>query len=137
MTDDELRALVREAIARHMGGAAPARLGPSPTPGPLARAGQASSFGDPLHGQGFAVEPSPAGPGLVPAGTPPAAPAVVIANAPGGVAIAAGPGATVQVHISHAVFALPPARDGGHEGPCATEPDADCNSCGFCQSYGH
>jgi hypothetical protein len=62
---------------------------------------------------------------------------VVIASAPGGVAIAAGPGATVQVHISHAAFSLPPACEGGHDGPCAIEPDAACNQCGFCQSYGH
>lgn len=132
MTDDELRMLVREAIARHMAGVAPGRLadlpprdrGPEPRP----------SLDQPRPGS---PHPSLHGLAANPAATSLGAPAVVIAHAPGGVAIAAGPGATVQVHISHAAFALPPACDGGHDGPCATEPDAACNSCGFCQSYGH
>jgi hypothetical protein len=38
MTDDELRALVRDAIARHLGGAAPAAASSSPVPAPPWRA---------------------------------------------------------------------------------------------------
>jgi hypothetical protein len=105
MTDDQLRALVREAVAR--------QLGTVGTPQPLA-----------------AFEPG--GISAVPPGA-----AVTVAAAHGGVAVAAGPGAVVQVHISHAVFTLPGAIDGTDSGPCRTEPHSDCTRCGFCQSYGY
>lgn len=130
MTDDELRALVREAIARQMmGGALAGRGGGLPQPAPAPSPDLAASWGT------APSLPSPALSPQVPA--PSAGATVVIANAPGGVAIAAGPGATVQVHISHATFSLLPACEGGHDGPCAVEPDAACNQCGFCQSFGH
>jgi hypothetical protein len=105
MTDDQLRALVRDAIARHMGGATSRPLtGPEePLPQALPR--------DPR-------------------------PTVVAAHAPGGVAIAVGPGAMVHVHVSHATFELPTLSDGVGEGPCHVEPSTSCNKCGFCQSYG-
>lgn len=131
MTDDQIRALVREAIARHLGQAPVGRHAMAPVPylhGP--RAG-AADIGPSAASLARAIT------SLAPQGRPADSPAVVVANAPGGVAIAAGPGASVQVHISHAVFAVPTARDGGHDGPCATEPGADCTHCGFCQSYGH
>jgi hypothetical protein len=134
MTDDQLRLIVREAIARHMsGGAAPARppavphgpgsvgTGTRAMPAPSWAPAPAAWF-PPGHQQPADASPSPS---------------VVIANAPGGMAIAAGPGATVQVHISHAAFALAPASDDGRDGPCANEPGASCNQCGFCQSFGH
>ena len=38
MTDEELRTLVRDAIARHLGGAAPAAPPPAAAPVPLWRA---------------------------------------------------------------------------------------------------
>ena len=38
MTDDELRALVRDAVARHLGGGAPAATSPTAVPVPLWRA---------------------------------------------------------------------------------------------------
>lgn len=132
MTDDELRALVREAIGRHMaaGGVAPrpvlpqlAGAGPAP---PLAAPGRGAFPGAQATGAaGWPGSPSPS------------PSSVVIASAPGGVALAVGPGATVQVHISHATFALPPASEGGADGPCTVDPHADCNHCGFCQSFGH
>lgn len=34
MTDDELRTIVREAVARHLGGAAAAPAAPAPVPAP-------------------------------------------------------------------------------------------------------
>lgn len=123
MTDDQIRALVRDAIARHMAGAEPSPVMALPPP---ARPAQAFPAWAPA---GLAVPASSQGQAQ--------APVAVIASAPGGLAIAVGPGATVQLHVSHAAFALPPACDGGHDGPCAIEPDAACNQCGFCQSFGH
>jgi hypothetical protein len=38
MTDDELRALVRDAVARHLGGSAAAPVSPAAVPVPLWRA---------------------------------------------------------------------------------------------------
>lgn len=134
MTDDQIRALVREAIARHLGQAPAGR--PAMPPATLLPPPGGAGFGVQAAGMS-AASLAEAITGRGQAGEPPAAPVVVVANAPGGVAIAAGPGASVQVHISHAVFAVPPARDGGHDGPCATDPAADCTHCGFCQSYGH
>lgn len=132
MTDDELRAMVREAIARHVGGIAGGR-GVSPAAA-LVPSWSPSSAG--LGGVPSARLSS--APALTPAATAlPSAPSIVTASAPGGIALAVGPGATVQLHISHAAFSLPPACEGGHDGPCTIEPDAACNQCGFCQSYGH
>ena len=120
MTDDQIRAAVRDAIARHLGtlpGAVPSHVPPSPV-----------SWATPAD-DGFGFDAS-----VAQVSAPNAA---VIASAPGGIAIAAGPGAVVQVHVSHATFAIPTASEGGQDGPCVTEPHASCNKCGFCQSFGH
>jgi hypothetical protein len=118
MNEDQLRALVRDAIARHVPrGAAPGG------PADASFAGTTS----PRH----ALEVTGvSGPVLAPSSP-------VTAYAPGGVAIAAGPGAVVQVHlthISHALFAVPSP---GGDGPCLIEPGVGWNHCGFCQTYGH
>lgn len=115
MTDDQLRGMVREAIARHMGAVAPRMAAPGTTAPP-----RQAAFSAPL----------------VPAAAVPMPAVYVAANAPGGIAIAAGPGASVQVHISHATFALPPC-DGSHSGTCEIDPHGACDQCGFCQSFGH
>lgn len=121
MNEDQLRALIRESVARHLAGTglAPVASPSSPSPTLLA----------PLV-PGSTGERATSGVTLAPG-------AVSIASAPGGVAIVAGPGASVTIHISHATFALPTALDGTADGPCQTEPHAGCTSCGFCQSLGY
>jgi hypothetical protein len=114
MTDDQLRALVRDAIARHMAGAPASVSGPGTYP----------AAGD---GAGSTARALP----------PATAQVAVTANAPGGVAIAIAPGAHVHLHVSHATLDLPPMSHGPGDGPCDIEPSAACNRCGFCQSYGH
>lgn len=130
MTDDELRAIVREAIARHMAGGAVTRRHAAACPA-------AMDPGAALVPEWGTARIPQAAPPSSQARTPAAGASAVIANAPGGVAIAAGPGASVQVHISHATFALLPARDGGRDGSCGHEPGGTCNQCGFCQSFGY
>jgi hypothetical protein len=112
MTDDQLRALVRDAITRHVAEAASRPPAGGPTP----------------------VAATPLAPTLPLAPIPQVA---VTAHASGGVAIAIGPGSHVQLHVSHATFDLPTLSDGVGDGPCHVEPGATCNRCGFCQSYGH
>lgn len=109
MTDDQIRLLVREILARH--------LGPTSPPGTATEAAGRAA--------GRAVAPSAT------------APVTVTASAQGGLAVAAAPGATVHVHVSHAVLAVPVLSDGTETGPCDLEPHGPCSQCGFCQSLGH
>jgi hypothetical protein len=130
MNDDQLRALIRESVARHLGTSGIAPMPGLPVPAsmlPPGRPGTSHSSAEPTGGD--VVE--------LAGGITSAPGAVSIASAPGGIGIAAGPGASVTIHISHATFALPTALDGSHDGPCQTEPHAGCTTCGFCQSLGY
>ena len=131
MNDDQLRALIRESVARHLGASGVAPLAPAPP----------SSGATPSLLSSAAPVPSPdpfrTGVASLAGGMLSAPGAVSISSAPGGIAIVAGPGASVAIHVSHATFALPTALDGSHDGPCQTEPHAGCTTCGFCQSLGY
>lgn len=121
MTDDQLRALVRDSVARHlaaMGAGTPAGLAPPPP-----------AWAQPAT--------APSEPATMTSGVTAAQGAVTIASAPGGIAIAAAPGSVVHLHVSHATFSLPTALDGSSDGPCMTEPHSGCTGCGFCQSLGY
>ncbi len=127
MNEDQLRALIRESVARHLAGTGLAPVPPSPA-FPVLAPGLLPAPGVP--------PPAVAGGDIV-GGATVAPGSVSIASAPAGIAILAAPGAAVNVHISHATFALPMATDGRSDGPCQTEPHAGCTSCGFCQSLGY
>jgi hypothetical protein len=137
MTDDQLRSLIRDAVARHLAGngqpgvPAPggALDGGSRTFAPMATVPPAQAARDAFQ--------APASYDSGSTTTAFAPGTVTIASAPGGVAIAAAPGSVVHLHISHATFALPAALDGAFDGPCRTEPHAGCTNCGFCQSLGY
>jgi hypothetical protein len=137
MTDDQLRALIRDAVARHLAGTSQPQPPPfagrpfdpgtlpfvSPGPAPAQEFTPPAARHEP---EGVSVATTALAPG-----------AVTIASAPGGVAFAAAPGSVVHLHVSHATFALPAALDGSFDGPCRTEPHSACTNCGFCQSLGY
>ena len=136
MTDDQLRALIRESVARHLASVAPTRVPavpPSPGLFPMMPAGGylGSAF-DATTAQDLDV-PAPTSSSAVTS----AHGVMSVASAPGGIAVVAAPGSIVHLHVSHATFALPTALDGSSDGPCVTEPHAGCTSCGFCQSLGY
>ena len=114
MNDDQLRALIRESVARHLGASGITPVPPPPSV-PHVVASPASSVSGPDLDR----------------------PGQDLASAPGGLAVVAAPGASVAIHVSHVTFALPTAIDGSHDGPCQTEPHAGCTNCGFCQSLGY
>ena len=116
MHDDELRLLVREAVARHLGGGshgAGAAFGERALPSAAHGAfdGRAGSLGAEAPGA-----PKPRGEG----GLAKAAPNVAL---------------SWKTHQSHGrfVFLAPTEPDA----PCVVEPEVRCHHCGFCQSYGH
>jgi hypothetical protein len=130
MTDDQLRGIIREAVARHLAAAGPIGMSTGPLPAALAAtqladAAMLPALAPPRSSASLATHVA-SGDG-----------AVSIASAPGGIAVAAAPGAVVHFHVSHATFTLPTALDGSADGPCITEPHAGCTSCGFCQSLGY
>lgn len=134
MTDNQLRAIIRDAVARHLAGTGQTAVPPSPG-SPDVLGSRRPVFGEPQP----PASPDPgglAGPGSS-ATLASLHNAVSIASAPGGIAVAAAPGSIVHLHVSHATFSLPSALDGSFDGPCRTEPHANCTSCGFCQSLGY
>jgi hypothetical protein len=136
MTDDQLRALIRESVARHLAALSPARVPVAPPSSGLSPVTPASwpvlSAFDAASAQHFDTPASTSSSAVTSAHG-----AVSIASAPGGIAVAAAPGSVVHLHVSHATFNLPTALDGSSDGPCVTEPHAGCTSCGFCQSLGY
>jgi hypothetical protein len=134
MTDDQLRAIIRDSVARHLASGGTARPGAWPALSAIPPASPASASAVALG--------VPAAQALAPtlplaSSVASAQGAVSIASAPGGIAVVAAPGSVVHLHVSHATFTLPGALDGSLDGPCRTEPHAGCTSCGFCQSLGY
>ena len=110
MTEDQLRALVRESLARHLGASpAPVAQGFSPRSAPVA---QGFGPGSTPVAQGFGLASAPVAQGFSPAVVPP-----------------------WRGHPSHVRFVLVTGRDS--DGPCLVEPAVGCTHCGYCQSYGH
>jgi hypothetical protein len=107
MTDDHLRALVREAVARHVGRAVAGAHGDvpyAPAPSrPVAEPAVAVAVSVHVH-----AHPSHARYGALSSGDD----------------TGQGPGPS----------GIDPGRGAG---PCLIEPAVPCNHCGYCQSHGH
>ena len=107
MTEQELRALVRQAIGRHAG-AAPGGGGRI-----VSAFANVGSHGDPT---------SQSWPGGPPSRSAPADRRSSLAS--GG-----------WLDPAHAMFVVPTGADA--DGPCIIEPAVMCNHCGYCRSMGH
>ena len=117
MTEQELRALVREALARYVG-ASPSGVG--------ARAQHVGA-----NPSGVGASPNAVGASARNVG---ASSRGVGGGSSGVGASSSGVGAS-SGHPSHGLFMIP---DGSAaDGPCIIEPAVSCNHCGYCKSYGH
>jgi hypothetical protein len=109
MHEDDLRALIRDAIARHLDG----RDG---SPSRAIGSGPASRSLD----SGLASRSLDSGPASRSLGSGPASRSL---------------GEGWKSHLSHGRFVFLAPTD--PDAPCIVEPQVRCHHCGFCQSYGH